>query len=546
MGRMPRVYSYIRMSSAEQEWGDSIRRQDEAAQAYAKAKGWELLEQDQLRDKGLSAFTGKHLAGGALGRFLAAIREGKIEPGSVLLVESLDRLSRQESVKALGTFTEILNAGVTVVTLADGRTYTSGTDSGDLIVSIVDMSRAHNESKMKSQRGKATWANKRKNATTRILTAKCPGWLRVSKDRKRFEVIRKRANIVRSIYRDSVAGLGIYAIMTRLNRARVPVFGRSKGGWHHSTVNEILTNRATLGEFQPCHVVNGRREPEGPVLKNYYPKIVDEELFYRAQAAREQRKGKPGRKGKHFNNLFSGLARCAYCSSPMLFINKGNGPYGGQSLLCDAARRGLGCKKTGWRYRDFESSFLAFVLEVDLNSVLRADVGADLDAEIDALRGERASIRTREDRLLQLYENSPDEAPESVRQRLDGYEQQRVKLEAKIRAKEQARANVRAEARQVHEIKADIERLQNSKGEGVYELRAKVAARLRTIVLGIWLAPAGAPEDRRRFFTVAFRDKWVRQVYPSDDDPLSFKEQLLGTEEDGFWRYIYEDRSASR
>jgi DNA invertase Pin-like site-specific DNA recombinase len=240
---MPRVYSYVRMSTLRQEWGDSLRRQDETAQAYAKARGWELLEEDQLRDIGLSAYTGKHIEGGALGRFRAAIREGKVKPGSLLLVESLDRLSRQEGMKALNLFTEIITSGITIVTLSDGKTYDIQSGFADLIISIVTMARAHDESVMKSHRGKQTWSNKRKNAASRKLTALCPGWLRVSGDRSKFEVIRTRANVVKTIYRDSIAGLGDYAIMSKLNRARVPVFGRAKGGWHKSTVAEILTSQ---------------------------------------------------------------------------------------------------------------------------------------------------------------------------------------------------------------------------------------------------------------------------------------------------------------
>jgi DNA invertase Pin-like site-specific DNA recombinase len=39
----------------------------------------------------------------------------------VLLVESLDRLSRQQIMSALGRLAEIVNAGIDVVTLADGQ-----------------------------------------------------------------------------------------------------------------------------------------------------------------------------------------------------------------------------------------------------------------------------------------------------------------------------------------------------------------------------------------------------------------------------------------
>jgi len=87
--------------------------------------------------------------------------------------------------------------------------------------------------------------------------------------------------------------------------------------------------------------------PDGDAIKDYFPAIVDEQLFYRAQDARDQRRVKgAGRKGPNVSNLFSGLATCAYCRSKMRFENKGPGPKGGTYLVCDSARRGLTCEKT--------------------------------------------------------------------------------------------------------------------------------------------------------------------------------------------------------
>ena len=59
-----------------------------------------------------------------------------------------------------------------------------------------------------------------------------------------------------------------------------------------------------------------------------------------------------GRKGTSFTNIFSGIAKCAYCGSPMKFENKGPRPKGGTFLVCDGARRGLGCEIARWRYDD--------------------------------------------------------------------------------------------------------------------------------------------------------------------------------------------------
>src|SRR4051812_26198562 len=100
----PLAYSYVRMSSAAQLKGHSLRRQMELSQKYAEEHGLELLDGNRLHDLGISAFRGANVASGALGQFLAAVKDGKVPEGSFLLVESLDRISRQQPIASLQIF----------------------------------------------------------------------------------------------------------------------------------------------------------------------------------------------------------------------------------------------------------------------------------------------------------------------------------------------------------------------------------------------------------------------------------------------------------
>jgi DNA invertase Pin-like site-specific DNA recombinase len=384
------AYSYLRMSTDLQLKGDSRRRQLEASRAYAEAHGLELAEGSELEDIGVSAFKGANVREGALGRFLEAVRSGLIKPGSYLLVESLDRLSRQELLAAQSLFLSIIQAGINLVTLTDGRVYRAGTnDLGDLIVSLVIMSRAHEESQTKSLRLSAAWKNKRASATSlKPMTKWCPAWLELAPDRTGYVPIPERVEAVLQIFNDSAAGIGIYRIAGRLNESKTATFNKSNG-WHQSYVAKILSNRAVLGEFQPGVRRNGKRVLEGEPVKNYFPAIIEEELFYRAQHGRSQRRvNGAGRKGIAFTNLFSGLATCAYCKSPMVFENKGLGAKGGNYLVCSDARRRLGCQSVRWRYRDFEASFLAFVQEIDFADIVDGEQTKErgrLAAEITAV-----------------------------------------------------------------------------------------------------------------------------------------------------------------
>src|SRR6516165_8738275 len=141
----PIAISYIRWSSGSQTLGDSERRQLERSREYAAARGWQLL--DEITDSGISAFRGRNVADGGLGTFLAAVRAKKIKV-DYLLVESFDRISRQDPFTSFGIFSEIIRAGIGIVTLADGHVYGNGNEKelGSLIMSLVSMSRAHEES----------------------------------------------------------------------------------------------------------------------------------------------------------------------------------------------------------------------------------------------------------------------------------------------------------------------------------------------------------------------------------------------------------------
>ena len=83
---MPIAYSYLRFSSARQEQGDSLRRQEQLAETYAQKHNLQLNTTLTYRDLGVSAFKGAHLEKGALGSFVRAIDEGIVASGSYLLV----------------------------------------------------------------------------------------------------------------------------------------------------------------------------------------------------------------------------------------------------------------------------------------------------------------------------------------------------------------------------------------------------------------------------------------------------------------------------
>jgi DNA invertase Pin-like site-specific DNA recombinase len=240
----------------------------------------------------------------ALGEFIRHCESGRVKPGSVLVVESADRISRESAVVAINLFTRLLMLGVVVVTLTPEMEYRTDADIGKLITVGVTIDRAHDESRMKHARGKNAWVGKRAGAAAQPLTSLVPGWCRLVGARKvgnrlvggEVRAEPSRAATVRRLFRMARDGMSCATIARTLNAERTPVVGRASR-WATSGVYNILTNPAVMGEFRPHTGRPGNRrkgrpetrKPTGEVVPDYYPTVIDREEFHATQAALQQR-----------------------------------------------------------------------------------------------------------------------------------------------------------------------------------------------------------------------------------------------------------------
>ncbi|TCN64007.1 DNA invertase Pin-like site-specific DNA recombinase [Vibrio crassostreae] len=367
------AYSYIRFSSLEQAKGDSFRRQTALAKDYCDKHGLNLADLT-LRDLGKSAYHGTHFKDGALGEFIDAVKDGTIPRGSYLLVESMDRLSREKISIALRRFMELLELGISIVTLQDSRTYTTESLDRieDLMLSLVFMMRAHEESLTKSKRLKAAHAEKRKQARENLKPTgyNMPHWITLSD--LGYELIPERVVLLKRIFQMTIDGLGAIAIHKQLNKEGIKPWGRSKTGWHTTYIKKILRARTVLGEYQPFKSENGKRVEDGEPIQGYYPEAIDVDTFKRANLAIENRNGKSsGTRNNAINNLFTGLVVCKNCGATMHYLNKGSGSKGGQYLVCSRARQGahhdgIRCKYASMRYPVIEDAVLSVAATLNL------------------------------------------------------------------------------------------------------------------------------------------------------------------------------------
>jgi DNA invertase Pin-like site-specific DNA recombinase len=526
---MSKAYSYIRFSSIKQQKGDSIARQTRLSEDYAAKHGLELDTELYLRDLGVSAFDRTNLEKGALGQFLRLVEDGRIPRGSYLLVESLDRLSRDKVMDALSIFLSILKAGIIIVTLADEQVYShekSNENWASLIMSIVIMSRANEESAMKSMRLRSSWDAKRLNVDKKRLTARCPYWLKPSEGDTGFEFIPDRVEVVKRIFQLSRDGVGNATIVKTLNLEDVPRFSDKSDGWQTSYIQKILSSPAVYGELRLHLQRDGEMTPHD-VIPDYYPAIMSKEEWTIAASTRAGRRTRGGvGKGKHLSNLFSGLIRCGYCGGPMnMGGHVSNRPSGKRDVVryvaCSGARRGIGCKFVQWDYRDLESLVLRFCKAVDFAQVLgvNRNTEAELDSakiKLESIKQDILDVKGRNETLLDTLEKlGQDATPQPIVDRLVANETKLVSLQEDMKqaSDEVVRLNNSRVDTAVHQnlIVELLQQLETLEGNELHLLRIRLSEAVKRVITKIVTFPGG------RWYTDEEIENYRRDLIASDE-----------------------------
>jgi Recombinase/Resolvase, N terminal domain len=313
---MKTAYSYVRFSHEGQRLGHSEQRQIERAKAYAAKLGLPL--DTSLRDLAISAFRGKHRKKGSLAGFLARIKSGDVAPGSVLIIEAFDRLSRENVEEATGLLLDITRACIDVhfVGERDRAIFIHGQiDTVQLVMAVIKFGGTSAESEAKSARLTIDAVRRRELARNgTCFSARVPGWLIGTKNRK-IEPHPEHAKTVKRIFQLASEGIGCSRIVDILNKERIPAFNRTKR-WYDMYVSGILRSKAVLGEYQPGTFPRGGTwAPAGDPIKDYYPRIVTDDLWQRVQDIRagnwargKVKVGKYHGSGRaSWRNLFTGL-----------------------------------------------------------------------------------------------------------------------------------------------------------------------------------------------------------------------------------------------
>jgi DNA invertase Pin-like site-specific DNA recombinase len=513
-----RAFSYIRFSSAVQAAGGSLDRQAAMSRTYCQRKGLTLDDSLTLQDLGVSAFRGDNVREGALAGFLEACRLGRVPKGSVLVVESLDRLSRDQIRPALQLFLALQDFGITIVTLQPEREYPpDATDALALIEPLIVFARAHEESAMKSHRRRDGWKRAREKARQGggPMMNTCPAWLDVTEDG--FRVKEEAAAAVRCIYALARDGWGVHRIVQKLTKDEIPPIGAGSR-WVKAYVYRILTNPAAMGTYQPMRQDGKRVVPDGEPIPNFYPAVVSEEEWRQARAALDARAGEfdergrfrkggrsspaAGRRSEQEVNLFSGLVRDALTGGKLHIVySLGRLDEAGKrklyTYLCPSQETGINAGGHRIDYNSFEAAVLTTLRELPPSEFM-AEKGsiACREAEMLRLSGRLLDIDTRLERAKQRAQAADDfDAFLDLIQRLQGERRQVSQKIAELREEEERQQS--ADLGAAHSL---IDLLSKTPAEKKPELRQRLKARIRQFIASMWVVTV--PKGRNRLIAL--------------------------------------------
>ena len=244
----------------------------------------------------------------------------------MLLVESVDRLSRLELITALQDLIfGLLRAGVTIHTLEDGQEYTAAavnTDIGRVIQLIAKVHAAHEYSKKLSRRIQRSWDQAIGDLEKGILPRGgvfCPPWC--IRDGDTITLVPEKTEAVRLCFQYSLSD-GDQTVADRLNAEGIASMNDKP--WSASKVRNLLTDPRAWGGIRINRQDNmsakrrerrGARAEQERVFPDLLPLVVTKEeadLTLAARAARSDPgcgNGR-GKKGTTWN-IAGGLTRCS-------------------------------------------------------------------------------------------------------------------------------------------------------------------------------------------------------------------------------------------
>jgi DNA invertase Pin-like site-specific DNA recombinase len=402
------------------EHGESLSRQVEAAHNWINSNyaDWEVSSK-QFALAGVSGFDGSSLG---LGGFIDACKSGDVvAKESVLVIEAMDRLGRLEPSTMRELWRDLQKKyGIDIAIVKFGLVFEHDKelDLGNDLLLTAAMHLSRMESAQKSQRIKATFDKRREESRKggKKRTGVCPSYLILNEDRTEFLPVPERVEVLKRMFDMKLTkDLGPDVIANIFNKEGVKPFNDKSENWSRTTVRKYLTSSAPIGNFQPTHTekVNGKRvyTNAGDVIKNYYPAVIDEAIYWATQAT--FKKSTSGRKDR-FTNLFRSISICPECNSNLAIVIANRKAGEKIYLRCTNAIQKRGCTQSQVEYQPVEDMLVKVFEILDYSKLSGDSNSSELQNTAENLKLQRDSL----DQRITTELDTASLASENVKKRI--------------------------------------------------------------------------------------------------------------------------------
>jgi len=230
----------------------------------------------------------------------------------------------------------------------------------------------------------------------------------------------------------------------------------------------------------------------GDVIKNYYPPVIDEATYFKAQQEFQSRgnKNSGGKKGKLFTNLFTGMCRCVECEDTFRLIShhKARNVY----LICSKNYASAGCQcSKRWRYRFVERAALILLQDkIDWTTVYgSSDDGKEaIENELVILQEKVSEAEQRKERFASLFGNASDALLEDARIR---YENAATEVSALKKAIGKTEAELQTYMPASNAVQKMYQAFSEHEDNPTYERRSAINLLLKNAGFKLWFNQTG-------------------------------------------------------
>jgi site-specific DNA recombinase len=332
----------------------SVTRQIEHAKAYARKKGWIVLDEHVYVDDGISGAEFVKRPG-----FIRLMNTLKPKPQFQFLVMSEESRLGREAIETSYVLKQIIDAGVRLFFYLEDRERTLDNAMDKVMLSLANFA---SEMEREKARQRTHEAMLRKAKARHVTGGRVYGYDNVdvlsemsgADGKQKRQYVRREVNpteaaVVRRIYELYASGLGLSLIAKALNAECVPCARHGKYGWGPSGIREILHRELYRGvivwnrtqKIQRAGTRSQRRRPPSEWVRLEAPdlQIIPTDLWSTVNSRLEDAKRmylrntkgqlltRPSGEKMISKYLLSGLAKCGVCGGSVVAMTRNNGRH---------------------------------------------------------------------------------------------------------------------------------------------------------------------------------------------------------------------------